>query len=195
MTMLTPLGSGGRSRGRSSSRRRWPKVLVALIVLAAVAAGAFATWRWLQDDTSSPSAVQPTKVCRTPTVASPQTQLHPTEVTVAVANGTDRAGLAVDTADQLAARGFQVTDIGNTDRSVKSGVAQVRYTPPDLPMAITVAAFIPGSELIELPNADKKKTVTLWLGPDFDRVLASSKADPTSVTLPAQKPVCHTPRL
>ena len=190
MSMLTPLGSGGRSRRR---QRRWPRVLLALLVIAAVAAGGYAIWRWLGDDSSTTVAPQPTEVCRTPSLTSPKSLRAPDQVSIQIANGTDRAGLAVDTADQLAAEGFDVTDIGNTDRPVKRGVGQVHYTAEELATAITVASFVPGAELIEvkkLPNA----TVALWLGPDFERVLSSRQADPSTVELPSQKPVCHTPQ-
>jgi cytoskeletal protein RodZ len=189
MTMLTPLGSGGRSRRR---RRRWPKVLLAVVVIVAVVAGAFAAWHWLGDDASTTITPQPTEVCRTPSLTSPKSLPAPDQASVQIANGTDRAGLAVDTADQLAAEGFDVTDIGNTARPVKQGVAQVRYTADDLATAITVASFIPRADLIEvkkLPNA----TVAVWLGPDFERVLSNRQADPSTVVLPTQKPVCHTP--
>ena len=192
MTMLTPVGSGGRSRGRSRGHRRWPKVLLALIVLVAVAGGAYATWRWLQDDEPAPAAAQPSAVCRTPTLASPKSLPSPDAVSVEVANGTARAGLAVDTADALAAEGFDITDIGNTGRPVKTGVAQVRYAPRDLASAITLASYVPGSELLEVPET-RSATVLLWLGPDFDKVITSRQADVSSVELPTQKPVCHTP--
>ena len=189
MTMLTPLGSGGRSRRRV---RRWPRIVLALILLAAVGAGAFAAWRWLTtNDTSKPAAAQPTELCRTPTLASPKSLPASDGVSVEVANGTDRAGLAVDTADQLAGAGFDVTDIGNTDRPVKKGVAVVRYTPDDLASAITVASYVPGAELVEVEKAPSG-AVALWLGPEFERVVGSHQADPTSVELPPQHPICRT---
>ncbi len=168
-------------------------MLAVLIVLGAVAGGAYATWRWLQDDAPAPSTAQPIEVCRTPTLASPKSLPSPDAVSVEVANGTDRAGLAVDTADALAAEGFDITDIGNAARPVKAGIAQVRYAPRDLASAITVASYVPGSHLIEMPNA-KSATVALWLGPNFDGVLSTRQVDASSVELPTQKPVCRTPK-
>ncbi|MFL6182936.1 MAG: LytR C-terminal domain-containing protein [Actinomycetes bacterium] len=192
MTMFTPVGSGGRRRGRSRSRRRWPKVVAVLAVLAAVAGGAYVTWRWFHDDAPSPSAARPVEVCRTPTLASPKSVPPADAVSVEVANGTARPGLAVDTADALAADGFDITDIGNTARPLKTGVAQVRYAGRDLASALTVASYVPGSELLEVPKT-KSATVLLWLGPDFDKVISSRQAEASSVVLPAQKPICHTP--
>jgi hypothetical protein len=169
-------------------------VLIALIVLVAVGAGAYGLVLWLQrDDESSDAATSaPTSVCRTPTLASPKTLPSPDAVTVAVANGTNQSGLAVTTADQLVARGFTVSDIGNTAQPVKKGVALVRYTEPNLDAAITVASYLPGSELAEVQKGPD--AVSLWLGPDFDGVASSGDADAATVHLPAQEPRCHTPQ-
>lgn len=186
--MLTPLGSGGRSR----VRRRWPRVLAALLVLAVVVAGAWSAWRWLQHDDAIDATVVPTPVCRTPTLATPKVLPAPDGVTVAVANGTDRSGLAVATADALAARGFTVTDIGNTDRPVKKGTAQVRYAERDLDSAITVASYLPGATLVEVPKM-AGADVAVWLGPEFGQVLPDDQADAASVLLPEQAPRCRTP--
>ncbi|HEX5016220.1 MAG TPA: LytR C-terminal domain-containing protein [Actinomycetes bacterium] len=192
MSMLTPLGTGGRSR-RS---RTWPKVLAVLLALLAVGAAAYGAWRWLERDSEPDgAAATPTTLCRTPTVARPDHVLRPNQVTVSVANGTDQPGLALDTADALAARGFTVDGIGNTERAVEQGVAQVRYEPKDLDAAITVAAYVPGSQL---QPVEKAAVPALWLGPDFpgpeQGVVRANDANPASVELPLKDPVCHTSR-
>jgi hypothetical protein len=107
-----------------------------------------------------------------------------------VANGTTRAGLAVETADDLVSRGFTVTSIGNTDRPVRAGVAQVRYGRGDLPSAVVVASFFPGAELLEV----KAGEVAVWLGPDFDGVVGADEANPDAVALPPGEPVCRRQR-
>ena len=194
MSMLTPLGSGGRSSSRSRGRRRWPRLLLVLLVLALVAGGGYAAWKWLsEDETAAPASASPSEVCRTPSVKSPKALPFPPEVTVAVANGTDRAGLAIDTADALAGVGFEVSDIGNTSKPVKKGVAEVRYPDGDLAAAITVASYVPGSELVEVKSGPDV-ALTLWLGPDFSTVASPDEASPESVTLPTPAPICRTPK-
>jgi hypothetical protein len=109
-----------------------------------------------------------------------------------VANGTDRSGLAVGTADAFAARGFVVTDVGNTDRPVKAGAAEVRYRKADVASAVVVASYVPDAKLV-MVNRVAEAEVAIWLGPDFTRVASSEDADPKSVVLPPGKPVCRRP--
>jgi hypothetical protein len=168
-----------------------------LVVLALVAGGAYAAWRWLgqDDETDTPAQAEPSEVCRTPTVKPPAELLDPATVTVNVANGTSRPGLAVQTADRLAAQGFLVEQIGNTDRPVKQGVAQVRYATDDLDAAVTIAAYVPGAQL---QPVQKAPSPALWLGPEFTTaqqgITSTGAADLTSVTMPTLDPVCRTPR-
>jgi len=183
--MLTPLGAGAAA----SRQRRWPRVLAVLLALGLLAGAAFGSWWWLTqraDDVSTPSA-SPTKTCTTPTPKPPKKVPDPSEVTVAVGNGTDRAGLAVETADALATRGFLVTSIGNADKPVKRGVAEVRYVKAQLASAVVVASYVSGAELVEV---NRTPDVALWLGPQFDGLLKTSEADTSTVTLPAGEPVC-----
>jgi hypothetical protein len=184
--MLTPLGAGA-----SASRPpRWPRVLAVLLVLALLAGAAYGGWWWFTqraDDEVTPSAT-PSKTCTTPTPKPPKNLPTPSEVSVAVGNGTDRAGLALETADALAARGFVVTSIGNADKPVKQGVAEVRYAKTDLASAIVVASYVPGAELVEV---GRTADVALWLGPQFDGLVVTRDADTSSVALPAGEPVCR----
>jgi hypothetical protein len=192
MSMLTPLGTGGRSR----KKRRWPRILLVLAVLALVVGGVYAVWQWLpENEPASPTAAAPSEVCRTPTIKSPKALPQPAEIEVDVANGTDRAGLAVQTADALAERGFSVGDIGNTDKPIKAGVALVRYQPDSLDAAIMIAAYVPGAQL--QPD-DKTSVPELWLGPDFTNarqgIASTDDVDPGTVVLPTLDPICRTPR-
>ena len=82
-------------------------------------------------------------------------------------------------------RGFVVSSIGNTDRPVKQGVAQVRYAKGELAAAIVVASYVPGASLVEVNRAPD---VRLWIGPGFDGVVKASSADPEAVKLPAGEP-------
>jgi hypothetical protein len=166
-----------------------------LLALALVAGGGFAAWRWLADGTESDTSTEaePTEICRTPTVKAPAELLDPAAVTVNVANGTARAGLAVAAADALVARGFVVDQIANTDRPVTRGVAVVRYRKDDLDAAVTVAAYVPGATLKPVERAQEPE---LWLGPEFTSaqrsITTAEAADPASVTMPTLDPICRT---
>jgi LytR cell envelope-related transcriptional attenuator len=186
VTMLTPLGAG------PPRARRWPRVLATLVVLALVAAAGYGIWWWLTqrpEDEPAPAA-SPTRTCTTPTPPTPKKLPVPGDVTLAVANGTDRSGLAVETADAFAARGFVVTDVGNTDRPVKAGSAEVRYRKADVTSAVVVASYVPGAELVMVERVEDA-AVAIWLGPEFTRVASSDDADPKTVALPPGKPVCR----
>lgn len=185
MTMLTPLGRGPR---RS---RRWPRVLGALLVVVLVAAAAYGAWWWLgqrSDSTPDPVA-SPTRICTTPTPKIPKNLPMPGSVTLAVANGTERNGLAVETADAFAARGFVVVDVGNTDKPLKSGVGVVRYAKGDLQRAIVVASYVPDAEIVEVARLPEGE-VAVWLGPDFTGVAKKRDADVRAVQLPPGEPSC-----
>ncbi|MEO8105795.1 MAG: LytR C-terminal domain-containing protein [Actinomycetes bacterium] len=183
--MLTPLGRGPR---RS---RRWPRVLGALVVVALIAAAAYGVWWWLGERTdSSPTpAASPSRSCITPTPKVPKNLPDPGDVTLAVANGTERNGLAVDTADAFAARGFVVVDVGNTDKPVKQGTAVVRYAKGDLRQAIVAASYVPGAEVLEVARVPEAN-VAVWLGPELTGVAKKNDADVDAVVLPAGEPVC-----
>lgn len=190
MTMLTPLGAGGAPYQR---RRRWPGVLAVLLVLGLVAAAAGGAWWWYRDRQKAadrPPAPVATRSCTTPTPKTPEKLPEPSQVTVSIANGTDRAGLALDTADVFATRGFVVTDIGNTERPVDDGAALVRYQNQDLAAAVVVASYVPGARLRSVqrvPDAD----VALWLGPEFDGVVSAAEADTAAVAVPPGEPRCQ----
>ncbi|MGB2839482.1 MAG: LytR C-terminal domain-containing protein [Actinomycetes bacterium] len=183
--MLTPLGNGPR---RS---RRWPSVLGGVLVVLLVAAAASGGWWWLgqRTDPSPAPATSPSRSCTTPTPKIPKNLPAPAEVTLAVANGTERNGLAVETADAFAARGFVVVDVGNTDKPVKKGSAVIRYKKGDLWQAAVVASYVPGSEVAEVSRVPEGE-VAVWLGPDFTGVAKKSDADVNAVALPPGKPAC-----
>ena len=167
-------------------------MLVVLLVLGLVAAAAVGAWWWYRDRQAVEQLPAPvtSRSCTTPTPKAPEKLPKPSQVTVSVANGTDHAGLALDTADTFATRGFVVGDIGNTERPVDEGVALVRYRDQDLAAAVVVASFVPGARLRpvqRVPDGD----AAVWLGPDFDGVVSAAEADPASVTVPLGEPRCQ----
>lgn len=186
--MLTPLGRGGTGR-----HRRWSRVLAVVLVLAGVGAVAVGAWWWFtqRDDTTAQPSPSPSRTCRTPTPDAPKKLPDASAVSVSVANGTERTGLALDTADALVARGFVVVDVGNTDKPVKRGVALVRYRKPDLASAVRVASYLPGATLKPVKVVEDG-AVAVWLGPDFDTVASAADADVEGVRLPPGEPRCRT---
>ena len=188
MTMMTPLGQGGRMYLR---HRRWPKVVFVVVVVLAVIGGmGFGVWTWLDGrDAEETPAATPSPSCSTPKVKAPKDIPPPSQVSVDVSNGTDESGLAISTADDLSNRGFDVQGIGNTTKPVKSGAAIVRYSAKSLGSAIRVAAYFENAGLVEV-KGKPSKTVDVWLGPDFDRVLPPGEADVANVDLPSKAPVC-----
>lgn len=183
--MLTPLGAGASSR----RPRRWPKALAVLLALTLLGGAGYGAWWWLTqrpDDVATPIA-EPTRSCKTPTPEPPKKLPSPDDVSVDVGNGTDQAGLAVETANAMIKRGFVVSSIGNSAEPVKEGVAQVRYTKGDFAAAVVVASYVPGATLTE---RERPQGVALWLGPQFNGVSSTDDADPDSVELPAGTPQC-----
>lgn len=187
--MMTPLGKGGRMYSRS---RRWPRAAAVTVIVVLAVVAVVGTWWWFsRDDASAPAgAPSPTPSCVTPTAKPPRDIPPPTEVDVDVANGTDRAGLALSTADDLADRGFVVVGIGNTQRPVDQQVALVRFGKAGRAAAVRLASFVPGADL-KLVDSIRSATVQLWLGAGFDGVVASSRADVDAVTLPPPAPICR----
>lgn len=189
MTMMTPMGQGGRMYPRS---RRWPRALAVLVVLAlVVAVGAGAWWSLTRDEPAAAPAPTASATCRTKAAKPPKSIPPPGQVMVDVANGTDQAGLAINTSDTLTERGFRIVGIGNTERPVKQGVAQVRYREARLGAAIRLASYVPGAQLVPVPRL-RRATVLLWLGPEFAGVATKKKADPSAVVLPQADSVCPT---
>lgn len=172
--------------------RRWPTILAVVLVMVLVVGLGVAGWWWWtnRNDSNDQAAPKPTKVCHTPTVEQPKDIPEPAAVDVNVQNGTDQAGLAIDTADNLALVGFNVVGIGNTDESVKKGVAVVRYGPNGFAGAVRLASYLHGATL-EPIDQRKGPMVDFWIGPDFSGLASSKQADVDAVTLPQAQPVCH----
>ncbi len=92
--------------------------------------------------------------------------LQNSDVTVAVYNATTRGGLAKSTSDQLAGRGFRVTEFGVYDGSeTVPGTAVIDYGPAAVRQAAVLAREVPGARLT--PSGRAGTTVDLVLGDDF----------------------------
>ena len=95
------------------------------------------------------------------------TEVHaPGLVTVNVFNSTPKSGLAKTVSDDLRERGFRVGEVGNDPKGkVVKDVAQIRYGTKGKQLAQTMAAYVPGSVLVN----DKRKdtSVDLAVGAKF----------------------------
>ena len=139
---MTIPGRGDLAPRRRSSYgrpRRWPRVLVTLVVLAALGAGAYFGWqRWHDNDAATVASGSP---CPSPT-AAPSARPAPPHVTAKVLNGSLKPGLAKRVAKTLRRRfGVVVTKVGNARRFTR-GVSLVRYPPRLAGPARTLGGYV-----------------------------------------------------
>jgi hypothetical protein len=205
MSMLTPPGMGGKYRVTGNQyprmRRSRSKVRVAAVVLTTVAVVGLAGWGTLQlvdvfGGTSTPAkttaakATSPAKerACKAAAVpgsasSAPITFPEPGELTVNVYNATAKSGLAKDTADEFAARGFKVGAFGNADpeydRKVKVAALLIGGHGPKAEAAMKlVSAQIKGTSTLKPAAAGSERptgTVDVMLGNGFTK-LSGDKA-------------------
>jgi LCP family protein required for cell wall assembly len=122
--------------------------------------------------TSSATVTTPTTPTAGQTSVSTSTAVQsvtvaPGSVNLLVVNVTGRAGEATKTMTALDAVGFAVTeqDLLLPQGQVQTAVT-VQYDPANQPAALTVAAAVPGAELVPTPGLGDQ--VKLMLGSDFD---------------------------
>lgn len=108
-------------------------VLVGLLVVGAVV-GMQALFAPIGDNTDI--TLSPT--C-TPTLVEAGRRIRTEDVTISVFNASDRSGLAGDTLDKLARRGFLVGEVGNAPDDADVAVVQVWTTTEDDAAARLVA--------------------------------------------------------
>lgn len=102
---------------------------------------------------------------------------------VRVLNGSNRAGLAQTTADELALRKFRIVGIGNANRPY-AGVAEIRHGAADLAAGRRLAAQLVGGVLVTDPKL--RDEVDLILGRRFGGLRpAPPAAKPAATPRPA----------
>jgi hypothetical protein len=112
-------------------------------------------------------SAEPEPAPETTTPTAPAT-VEPSQVQVAVFNGSGVSGLAGQTATELQAQGFVVTSTGNAD-SMDYSATEIRYAAGEQAQAATLSAVVPGatqSQVDDLPPG----TVQLVIGADFNGV-------------------------
>ena len=113
--------------------------------------------------------------------------MAPSEVSVAVYNGTDVPGLAAETRSALEAAGFTVTATGNAD-STDHATTTIRHAAGDEALAATLAAQVPGA-VPEVAGDATPGTVQLVLGADFagiGQAVVPPTSSPAAPTEPAR---------
>jgi hypothetical protein len=195
---LAPL----RKHHRYGHRRsRWPIVL-AVLVVAGVAAGAYA----LTQRTGEGTPVSSRSGCPTPSPAvsaSPGAPAKavavrlpaPGQVALRLLNGAGRDKLAKAVGDELARRGFKVTATGNAPRPLV-GASRVYYGPGGRPAALLASAHVLGSSVVPVPKAGRG-AVDVVLGSTFVRLRTAPEvsvyARQIATGSPPPAPVAPTP--
>jgi hypothetical protein len=184
MSMLTPLGKGGRRtvrRGDRPSRRG--ALLLAALLTAALAGTA---WWVAHRDPGDDLAATPRRTCAE---GSPAPSLvAPSAVKVNVFNATERRGLATRVAAELRRRGFTVGRIDNDPlRRRVTGAAEVRSSPAGAGAARTVSAQV--GTVVAVPDQRANASVDLVLGAAFRRLqpvaAAAAALSPSPQPVPA----------
>lgn len=96
------------------------------------------------------------------------------QVRLRVLNGTDISGLAGRTADQLRARGFRITKVGNSQAPASRTV--VRYGPGGREEAAAVAQAVPGARAVASDAVTG--VVELVIGDDWQGISPTSAGGP-----------------
>ncbi len=154
-------------------------VLVALLVIGAVA-GFNALFAPIPD-ARGPAA---SPVC-TPTQVSAGKRITSREVTVSVFNASDRSGLASETLNALADRGFQPGDAGNAPGGTGVRFVQVWSTEEDDAAARLVARQF-GPRVVVRVGDDLGVGVDVVVGPRFRGLVKA----PRSIRSSARQEVC-----
>ncbi|MDX6313019.1 MAG: hypothetical protein QOF84_6998 [Streptomyces sp.] len=207
MSMLTPPGMGGKYRitgnqyprmRRPRSRRRLLFALVGTVVVVGLIGygtlqliNVFGGGGQGKGDGATQAAAAKKQQCRasaspsgasaaTSAAASPDSTALPAPgaITINVYNATSKSGLAKDTADQLAARGFKIGTFGNAppeyDRKVTQSALLLGGTKATAALKV-VSAQVTGT----VTKVDAKRsgtTVDVMIGKGFKKLSAEKAA-------------------
>ncbi|MGW4477248.1 LCP family protein [Rhodococcus triatomae] len=119
-------------------------------------------------DPVATEAAQAAPTATRPPAAAVQA-VDPSMVTVQVSNASGVTGVAAQAAESLGASGFSIYGVGNY--SGTSAATLVRFGPGQEAEAATVAAAIPGAQLLESDDLDG--IVDVVLGTDFEGLVAA----------------------
>lgn len=210
MSMLTPPGMGGQYRitGDKYPRMRPPRRRGRLVVVGIVSVAVLGVvgWGTLQlvdvfTGNGDKAAADTKAACAQKIKVSPSAAAavlvlpKPAQITVNVFNATPRSGLAKQTADELAKRGFHIGEVGNAskefDKKIKGtgillGPASALNT--SLPV---LAVQLPDAE--HRTDAARKGTdLDLIVGDGFKNLTQRTAADQALVKLTNPEPTATT---
>lgn len=163
----------------AGTTRRWRvirQVAVFAVALAFLGGAFYKAYRYLKDDTGSPTTTV------TPCVVDPRSNAAPPEtVTVNVYNATNRAGLASEVSKAFRARGFVIGKVTNDPLNKKvGGAAEVRFGENGRKEAIAVANQVKGA----VRKQDKRKDTSV----DFVIGNAYAELKPAPTCTPTKAP-------
>ena len=189
---MTIPGRGDLAPRRRSSygrrQRRWPRVLLTVLVIAALGFGGYAGWqRWHDND---PATVASGSPCPTPTPTTTHSTSAPLpHVTAKVLNGSLKPRLAKRVAKTLRQRfGVAVAKVGNARRFTR-GVSLVRYPSRLAAPARALAGWVLPHARLKLDKHARK--VELDIGTRFRSVAAAparTTAAPSTSPVPCSSP-------
>jgi LCP family protein required for cell wall assembly len=113
---------------------------------------------------------------------------RPSDLTVQVANASDRAGLAGKIADTLRGLGFGIGEVTNAAQSTSQTL--IRYSPDQAAAAQLLAVTIPAATTVPDPGAGG--VLQLVLGRSFDGVVRAPTTTPVASTTPGPAPAAVT---
>lgn len=186
--MATPPADRERALRRRHKHERQAVIFGSLVAGLAVAAlGSAAVYTgvvaapFLDREFSSPPVEEAAELPDPPCPPEGTLPAAYNTIQVNVFNGADRAGLAGDTSEALAARGFIVLSTGNYPATLP-GSAQLTFGEAGIAAAYSLAAQLDGPALVLDTRADT--SVDLVLGKTFTALL-----DPATIVLDPAAPL------
>jgi LCP family protein required for cell wall assembly len=130
-----------------------------------------------------------------PTPSGPALSVPPSDISIALENGTGKQGFAHTVATDLEAQGFHVVSVGDAPNSSYTSTV-VEYGPEKMQSSQTVNESIPGS--MRMADASAGSTITVILGSNYTKIvpvtIGSATPTPTPTasisSISAAKPGC-----
>lgn len=170
-------------------RRRVTSTITMLVLIGVLVVGAVWGWRQLFTDLPGLGTAQPSPSCTTEQVKGGE-KISSRQVTVSVYNGGTRSGLAGETLDQLAKRGFGKGDVGNAPADVEVRLVQVWSTVQNDAEAKLVARQFGKDIGVVFSNEDLGPGVDVIVGNEFKRLAKAPRVmeldHPEKVCVPAE---------
>ncbi|MDK8100547.1 MAG: LytR C-terminal domain-containing protein [Winkia neuii] len=127
------------------------------------------------------------RISQVPCVPENAKPTDPKDSTVTVLNGTDKAGLATEVADNLKKRGYKVGETGNAPTGEFTGGARIRTGTAGVAAAYTLAVGVPGATVVL--DGSRGSQLELTLGNEFTKL-----EDATHVAQSLKKEGLKSPR-